>query len=678
MFMRADSPRAVTRSLLVILCLTTLAGVGCQTTCRACRDAETGKSGAAATLAAPVAGYAVVNGEKVPVPEIAMGDEATIRAILDEGMNRNQVMAQLTTLCETFGPRLTGSTDLERAARWARDQFASWGLSNAHLHEWGTVSMRFDRGPSTAAVYRRVERDDGTVTHEKIRDLAGFTTLAWTPGTDGPARGHAVRMPATEEEFEAAKVSLAGAWVVVPPEQAGRRGIRGAPGRVSARYSARVEARQNIAKRADAPPPDAVVGIWTGVVTGEDLGDGLDMRVEITRQDDGSLAGTFTVQDFTAELEGVTFDPATGSLSYRSVSPAGAFTSTWTIAGNTADASSMLADDPDARYHATMTRDTPDRPSLLERVLLAGPLGFVSSSGDERVWTSAAPGWREMTPDKIAQDIEVNVSEPDYDYINSRLYDGVPLDLEFNLPHTFTPGPIPVYNVIAEIPGTEFPDEVIIVSAHLDSWNGPGSLGTTDNGTGSSVTLETARILAAVGAKPKRTIRFILWTGEEQGLLGSRAYVESLTPEQLSKISAVFVDDGGTNYQGGLHAIAPMRDYLAAATAPTNGRFFDSSRDAWMDVNVRIENEMPRGGGSDHAAFNRVGVPGFFWDEIGRANYGHGWHTQYDRLDLAIPEYLVQSSTNSAITAYNLACAPSLLPRAAPPTQEGQQAAAGN
>lgn len=676
--MRAMSFRTVARFSPIVLSLSTLAGVGCQTTCRACRDGDTHDSGAAATLAEPIAKYAVVNGEQIPVPEIAMGDEATIRAILDEGMNRNQVMAHLTTLCETFGPRLTGSTDLERAARWARDQFALWGLSNAHLFEWGTVSMRFDRGPSTAAVYRRVERDDGTVTHEKIRDLAGFTTLAWTPGTDGAARGPVVRMPTTEDEFEAARGSLSGAWILIPAEHAGRRGIRGAPGRVSARYSARVEARQNIAKRADSPPPDAVAGVWSGVVTGEDLGDGLDMRVEISRQDDGSLVGTFTVQDFTAELEGVSFDADTGTLIYRSVSPAGAFTSTWSIVGDTADTSSMLADDPEVRYHATLTRDTGSGPSLLERVLLAGPLGFVSSSGDERVWTSAAPGWRDMTFDKIARDIEVNISEPDYDYINSRLYDGVPLDLEFDLPHTFTPGPIPVYNVIAEIPGTEFPDEVIIISAHLDSWNGPGSRGTTDNGTGSCVTLETARILAAVGAKPKRTIRFILWTGEEQGLLGSRAYVESLSPEELAKVSAVFVDDGGTNYQGGLHAVAPMRDYLAAATAPTNGRFFDSSRGVWMDVNVRVEEAMPRGGGSDHASFNRVGVPGFFWDEIGRADYGRGWHTQFDRLDLAIPEYLVQSSTNSAITAYNLACAPTLLPRAEQPTQEDRQAATGN
>jgi hypothetical protein len=72
---------------------------------------------------------------------------------------------------------------------------------------------------------------------------------------------------------------------------------------------------------------------------------------------------------------------------------------------------------------------------------------------------------------------------------------------------------------------------------------------------------------------------------------------------------------------------------------------------------------MPRGGGSDHAPFNAIGVPGFFWNETGRANYNFVHHTQHDRIDQAIPEYLVQSSTVTAIVAYNLACADTMLPR---------------
>jgi hypothetical protein len=304
-----------------------------------------------------------------------------------------------------------------------------------------------------------------------------------------------------------------------------------------------------------------------------------------------------------------------------------------------------------------------DNLSIMDKVALIPVAGYISTSKDERVWTGGVSGWRELTVDTVPNDLHVQVKLSDYDYINSRLTDNEPVTAEFNLQHELTPGPVPVYNTIAEIKGTEKPDEVVIISAHLDSWDGPGSQGATDNGTGTVVTLEAARILMAAGAKPKRTIRFIHWTGEEQGLLGSAGYVK-MHESELSKISAVFVDDGGTNSQGGLECVAEMRDMLAAATAPVNGLFTDSATGKPLNVNIRIKDRMPRGGGSDHASFNAKGVPGFFWDEVGRADYGFGWHTQNDRMDLGIKEYLEQSATCSAITAYRLACADTLLPRA--------------
>jgi hypothetical protein len=142
-------------------------------------------------------------------------------------------------------------------------------------------------------------------------------------------------------------------------------------------------------------------------------------------------------------------------------------------------------------------------------------------------------------------------------------------------------------------------------------------------------------------------------------------------PEILPKISAVFVDDGGTNYEGGAPCADQMAEYLAAATAPTNYQFYSETDKKWLNVNIHKNGARnPRGGGSDHATFNAAGVPGFFWDEVGRADYGHGWHTQFDKLDLAIPEYLVQSSTNVALAAYRLACAPQMLPREAPEAKD--------
>ncbi len=293
----------------------------------------------------------------------------------------------------------------------------------------------------------------------------------------------------------------------------------------------------------------------------------------------------------------------------------------------------------------------------------AGIAGVISAArGGELVHTSGR--YNSVDLENLPKWVNVTVRRSDYDAINSRLADGEDVVVEFDCNATFVPGPVPCYNVIAEIPGTLWPDEVVIVSAHTDSWDGPGSEGTVDNGTGTCVTLEAARILATSGVKPKRTIRFVLWTGEEQGLLGSRAYVNTLSEEELSKISAVFVDDGGTNYEGGLQVVEPMAAMLTEATAPINAVFPD------MPVEIHINPRMPRGGASDHASFNAKGVPGFFWDEVGRADYRFAWHTQNDKLEQAIPEYLVQSSTCAAVTAFNVANAPTLLPREQAQTDE--------
>ncbi len=143
-------------------------------------------------------------------------------------------------------------------------------------------------------------------------------------------------------------------------------------------------------------------------------------------------------------------------------------------------------------------------------------------------------------------------------------------------------------------------------------------------------------------------------------MFGSKFYVEKHRQQLEKGLSACFVDDGGTDTQGGLQAHESQLDMLAAATAPANYAIASETDGKWLNVNIR---KGKQGGGSDHAPFNEAGLPGFFWDEVGRSDYGYGWHTQHDRHDLAIEEYLRQSALVSAITAYNLACAPELLPR---------------
>lgn len=283
-----------------------------------------------------------------------------------------------------------------------------------------------------------------------------------------------------------------------------------------------------------------------------------------------------------------------------------------------------------------------------------GIAGFIGGSRNELVLTGGT--WRGKTFEEHPGAPRITVRKSDYDRLVRNVDFGRDVQVEIGAENNWVKGPMIQSNVVAEIPGTEKPDEVIIVSGHLDSWNGPGSTGALDNGTGISTALEAARILMKTGAKPKRTIRFILWTGEEQGLFGSTEYVKQHEAE-LPKISAVLVDDGGTNYQGGYDCIESQKEWLETAMAPTQRAFPE------LPMKLNVLPRMPRGGGSDHAPFNRAGVPGFFTEETGRSDYNFVHHTQHDKLEMAIPEYLVQSATNHAVVAYNLACAPGLLPR---------------
>ncbi|CAN5415799.1 M28 family metallopeptidase [soil metagenome] len=306
--------------------------------------------------------------------------------------------------------------------------------------------------------------------------------------------------------------------------------------------------------------------------------------------------------------------------------------------------------------------ETPPPPSDTEKIraeLDKMPIaGMITGSRNELVITAGRQTGKTFEEHPGAPSILVRKS--DYDRIVRNLDWKRPVKLQIGADNRWYKGPVPQFNVVAEIKGTEKPDEVIIVSGHFDSWNGPGSQGASDNGTGSAAVLEAARILNAAGAKPKRTIRFILWSGEEQGIFGSAGYVRDHKAD-LDKISAVLVDDGGSNYQGGYVVLESMKPMFEEAIAASLKAFPE-----YPQV-LRVVDTMPKGGGSDHVPFNGVGVPGFFTIETGKQDYGFVHHTQHDHLGNVIPEYMVQSGTNHAIVAYNLACAATMLPRAPKP-----------
>jgi carboxypeptidase Q len=224
-------------------------------------------------------------------------------------------------------------------------------------------------------------------------------------------------------------------------------------------------------------------------------------------------------------------------------------------------------------------------------------------------------------------------------------------EAEVSIDGSFSGKPVEVYNTVAEIRGTEKSDEVVIIGAHLDSWD--LGTGATDNGTGSMAVLAAARALQKVGAKPKRTIRFVLFTGEEQGLNGSRAYVKA-HKDELPKISGVLVHDSGT---GKVLTVGLMGNYAVRETMDHALYPLGKAKDIGL-----VEPSLRREGGSDHVPFDDAGVPGF-WCVQDVADYDKMHHSQADRLEHVRWEDLTEGAQVLAVFAYNVAELPEMLPR---------------
>ncbi len=222
-----------------------------------------------------------------------------------------------------------------------------------------------------------------------------------------------------------------------------------------------------------------------------------------------------------------------------------------------------------------------------------------------------------------------------------RLLDrGVTPRVEAELGGTFGKSPVKAYNVVADFPGTDSRDEMVIVGAHQDSWD--LSTGATDNGTGTVAAMEVMRAMVASGAKPKRTLRVVLFSGEEQGLLGSKAYLASHANER-DKIQAVLIEDSGSGRINGFADMKVEAWYapMVAALDPAKGLGAEEVPYAFM-------------GGSDQVAFYEKGVPAFgaVQDPLDYRTHTH--HSQVDSLDHVVKEDLLQGTQVMAVTAWGL------------------------
>jgi hypothetical protein len=201
----------------------------------------------------------------------------------------------------------------------------------------------------------------------------------------------------------------------------------------------------------------------------------------------------------------------------------------------------------------------------------------------------------------------------------------------------------PTFNTIAEIRGTEKPEEYVILSAHFDSWD--GGTGATDNGTGTVVMMEVMRLLKKYYPNPKRTILVGHWGSEEQGLNGSRAFVED-HPEITKNVQAVFNQDNGTGRVVNISGSGFLNsyDYLSRWLRKV-------PQDVKMDIKTDFPG-MPPGGGSDHASFAAAGAPAFGLSSLGWSYGNYTWHTNRDTYDKIVFDDLKNNVILTAILAY--------------------------
>jgi cyclophilin family peptidyl-prolyl cis-trans isomerase len=290
-------------------------------------------------------------------------------------------------------------------------------------------------------------------------------------------------------------------------------------------------------------------------------------------------------------------------------------------------------------------RDRGGETELIRLIREAGALGTIQlSTFPIRLLYHKVDSWENLPtlPD-------IKLIDKQYNEIKELLSKGERVILEFDIRNYFRPGPIKYHNVIGWIPGTEYPDEYVILGGHLDGFD--GASGAIDNASGATVAMEAARLILTAGGRPKRTIMVHLWAGEEYGLLGSAAWVKQ-NPDKLPRISAVFNRDGGTNCISGLSVPKAMMADFQQVIKPVLGL----NQKYPFELTERSKPLRKGGrGGTDTFSFLQKDVPAFGFSTKGEHQYGRTWHTTLDTYNEIIPAYEEYSSLVTAVVAYGIA-----------------------
>lgn len=563
----------------------------------------------AATLALSTAPAAFAQSEPL--------DADMVKKIKEEGLERSKVMDTISYLTDVHGPRLTGAPETKIAGEWARKRMEEWGLENAHLESWGP----FGRGWSLQS-YR------ANVVAPQFFSLIAYPK-AWTPSTPTTVKGEVIYLDAsTPEELKKYQGKLGRAIVLLSPPREVKPWFD-PPGARTTDAELLALANADPASPRRRRPPGAEGSAAPGA-PGASAAASAAAPADAAQRRMNDARSAMQIQNDKWQMayeEGaaVVLEPGRG------------------------DGGTVFVQSATMPRRADADRD-------------------LRSPGEGGPLTRGARPWTVDSPPILPQMV---VAAEHYNRLVRMIQRGAQPQLEIDIESTYHDGDVNSFNVIAEIPGTDLKDEIVMIGAHFDSWH--AGTGATDNAIGCGVVMEAMRILKTIGAVPRRTIRVGLWTGEEQGLLGSRAYVNEhfgtlkqparsgdegerrptleVKPE-FEKFSTYFNLDNGAGKIRGI--------YLQGneATRPIFRSWLSPFADMGAST-ITISNT----GGTDHQSFTGIGLPGFQFiqDPIEYDTRTH--HSSMDVYERVIEDDAKQASIIMATFAYQAAIRDEKLPR---------------
>ncbi|XZE51686.1 M28 family peptidase [Planctomycetaceae bacterium SH139] len=585
-------------------------------------------------------------------------DTDVVEAIKAEGLENSKVMETISYLTDVHGPRLTGSPYSKVAAEWTLAQLAEWGIENPRLEDWGP----FGRGWT-------LQRASFDLLEPTYAPLIAHTK-AWSPSTARTVRSVPIYMDVqSEEDLEKYRGKLGRAIVLISPPRDLEAHFEPPAVRKTAEDLLRLAnakppaARRNTPSRPTRPPAE------------EKPAEAKPTEAKPTEAKPTEAKPTEAKPTEAKPTEAKPTEAKPTEAKPAEAKPAEAPTTTLRrSSSDPRNARRLQAEKWDLAYSEGAA-------VVLEPGRGDGGNVFVSAVTMPRLSEDTGAVRNPFSRGPRPWNVEATTILPQavmaaehYNRLVRMIQKGFAPTVEVDILTQYYEDDQNTFNIIAEIPGTDLTDEIVMLGGHFDSWQ--AGTGATDNAVGCGVAMEAMRILKAIEVQPRRTIRLALWTGEEQGLLGSRAYVREhfgeivyeeseetegrrqrsnptfhLKPEQ-GRVSAYYNLDNGTGAIRGIYLQGneQLRSIFRTWLSP----FAEMGASTVSAGNT---------GGTDHQSFDSIGIPGFQFiqDEVEYDTRTH--HSSMDVYERVQEEDVKQASIIMATFVYHTAMRDEMLPR---------------